>query len=672
MEHAKKRTLTLLEHGLRGASAGLTYGIVERLFASVVPWLLKPTYVYQPPNRASVVVLLLVYALAGGALQVLLAAIWRSVREEVADIIVRLFVIAVFATNFTIEYLPPYVLQNRKLYAATLAAQVMALAVAVLIELAPWFGRRRVVGMVSLSLLLILPWYLIIDLFAERHLRFKAVVGAAAVISVLAVGWFLRWTMPRRVAATASLLCSVAIVGVALIARQTVHQTSPPKLSRLAARFPNVVLVTLDTVRADHLSIYGYSRPTTPNLARFAREATLFTHAFSSGNMTLSTHASLFTGLEPRSHGAQLTPDFLFGRPLGPGIPTMAEVLASRGYDTIGVVANSGFLGHAFGLNRGFRYYDQRIAAPFLGQMSEYCIGRGVADAARRIFAPYARFVSGRSAEEINRDVDEGLRRGSGRFLLFVNYLDAHWPYDSPRPFATTFVGADPNYNADEYLPHALASDASQDYCRGLMGRYDGAIQYVDDQVGKLLDTLRTRGLYDDALIIITSDHGEAFGERHQLSHGMSVYENQIRIPLIVKVPHQSAPQVVSTPVSTLDVFEMILAACGVPRPQQADRSMQRYVMAEHFGVAHDGQVAITDGRLKLIREANGSMALYDLVPDPLEQVDVLRDPAYAARAAELASGLDVRLARADREKQKFSTSSDVDESYLRSLGYLR
>src|SRR5207245_1085916 len=159
-------------------------------------------------------------------------------------------------------------------------------------------------------------------------------------------------------------------------------------------------------------------------------------------------------------------------------------------------------------------------------------------------------------------DVDGALQRQSRRFLLFVNYMDAHWPYYSPEPYATVFPGSAEEYGPDEYLSHVLAKDASPEYCGVLVARYDSAIAYLDSQLGKFLDALRRRGLYDDALIIITSDHGEAFGERGQLSHGMSVYQNQIRIPLLVKAPGQRTPRVVSTAVSSIDVFDTVLAAC--------------------------------------------------------------------------------------------------------------
>jgi len=272
----------------------------------------------------------------------------------------------------------------------------------------------------------------------------------------------------------------------------------------------------------------------------------------------------------------------------------------------------------------------------------------------RRTFARDSRFVNAREASSINRDVEAALRQRGQRFFLFVNYLDAHWPYHSPAS------GGDPT--PDDYLRHSLAGDASPEYCNVLKERYDDAIRYLDQQIGQLFDVLRREGIYDEALIIVTSDHGESFGERGRLSHGNSVYQDQIRVPLLVKLPHQNAARVESAPVSSVDVFDMVLSR---------DRAHDA-VMAEHFDIQDKSQVAITDGKLKLIRNPDGSSAVYDLQADPLEQHDVTAQPQYAARMAALAERLDARIAIAERERQRVRPASNIDETYLRSLGYLR
>ena len=141
---------------------------------------------------------------------------------------------------------------------------------------------------------------------------------------------------------------------------------------------PNIVLITMDTVRADHLSLYGYERSTTPKLQAFSQEACLYTHAIAPGDMTLPTHASIFTGLYARRHGAHYNPPhFPWGRPLADRFKTVAQILSEKGYFNIGVVANNSYLTHDFGLDRGFHYYDQRAPVPFLGNARSYSLETG-------------------------------------------------------------------------------------------------------------------------------------------------------------------------------------------------------------------------------------------------------------------------------------------------------
>ncbi len=153
--------------------------------------------------------------------------------------------------------------------------------------------------------------------------------------------------------------------------------TSPDRAARVRIPFPdkpNVILITLDTVRADHLSLYGYQRDTTPNLRRLARQATVYTHAISPGDMTLSSHASMFTGLYPSWHKAHFDPGYYLGRPLDTRYPTLAEILSSKGFDTAGVVANYLYLAPGFGLDRGFAYHDSSAPVVFLGSARPFLL----------------------------------------------------------------------------------------------------------------------------------------------------------------------------------------------------------------------------------------------------------------------------------------------------------
>jgi arylsulfatase A-like enzyme len=199
---------------------------------------------------------------------------------------------------------------------------------------------------------------------------------------------------------------------------------------------PNVVLIVMDTVRADHTSVYGYDRDTTPFLRELAKEATLYTRAFAVSDFTLPTHASMFTGLYPRTHGAYYAPpNYPNGLPLSQRFTTMAEVLQANGYRAAGIVANAGYLSTSMGFSQGFELFDsrlpERVAAP---SRSPYL--------RRRVHELLDRFVSTadfepttRRAQEINHEAETFLNQVDGPFFLFLNYMDAHNPYAPPPPF---------------------------------------------------------------------------------------------------------------------------------------------------------------------------------------------------------------------------------------------
>ncbi|HEX3109173.1 MAG TPA: sulfatase [Thermoanaerobaculia bacterium] len=648
--------------------------MVERFFGTVIPRLLKPSYVYQPPNPASLLSLLLAYAVAGALFQILSRTIGRRLAAGDGDSAARIGFILLFGANMTYEFLVPFVGSNRHAAAVALTAQMAAAIAGIVFE--SRLGWPKIFGGVTLATFLLLPWFLVIDVFAERNLWMTAAGGCLAGGGVIALSWLSLRHLPPRVVRAGVAAAGILILASCLFGRQTVRQAPPPPVTRAVAKLPNIILITLDTVRADHLSVYGYSRATSPNLAQFARQSTLFTNAFSSGDMTLATHASLFTGLEVRVHGAHYQRQYRLGRPVARSVPTMSSILAGRGYDTVGVVANAGYLGHSFGLDRGFLYWDQRVATPFFSRLNGYFISTGLKDAVRRFLFPKVRFDPGRSADEVNRDVEEALEQRRGRLLLFINYLDAHWPYQAPAAFGAMFPESQGNDTTDDYIRHALRHDASPEYVRMLGARYDASIRYVDEQLGTLFDSLKRRGLYDDALIIVTADHGEAFGEHHLLSHGVSAYEDQIRVPLLVKAPGQQTARVVSTAVSSTDVFGTVMRVCGGPAPEgsidlRTAPEQRRVILAEHFGADGSSQTAITDGKWKLIRDDHGSLLLYDVTSDPLERHDLSKQPAFRTVRNELTATLQDRVAQLDHSTVWSHRRSDTDQRLLRSLGYL-
>jgi arylsulfatase A-like enzyme len=494
--------------------------------------------------------------------------------------------------------------------------------------------------------------------------------------------------LPARGAALVVAAGAVVLGVVPHISRWTLPPALPVQPGGPGAR-PNVVLVTLDTVRADHLSLLGYERDTTPFLRELAKKATVYEQAVATSNITLTTHASLFTGLYGSWHGAHMElQGFPQGRPLGERHPTLAQILTANGYRTAAVVANYAYLGPGFRVLRGFQ--RPYLLAPVLAT-TRFLLRRHlelVVDVVLSSDELGARYVR---ADEVNQVASELLgqaSRGSAPFFLFVNYMDAHAPYVPPAPYNTIFPGRDRSLRAD----HFDAMDVEVMHgARGVSGRerrhfvsqYDGAIMYLDAQIGRLVARLEELGLYDNTLIVITSDHGEAFGERNCVGHGTTPYQDQVRVPLIVKYPGQSDPRAIRARVSQVDVMPTVLDVLGIPSPAptqgvsllDAERGAPRFVLTESFPNLRCGprfmrmERAVFSGSMKLVDLGNGEWELYDLARDPDETANRYRrdDPGAAVLSAYLERWL--------KEKpQDRGDSGKLDEETLRrlkSLGYL-
>lgn len=278
---------------------------------------------------------------------------------------------------------------------------------------------------------------------------------------------------------------------------------------------PNVILISIDTCRADHLSCYGDSRNTTPHMDAFAREGMLFTNVISPVPITLPAHSSMLTGTNPPYHGAHDN----IAYQLAESNVTLAEALREHGYETAAFVA-SFVLDPRFGISQGFETYDAQFHSK-----------PGV-----------QRFLSQRPAGAVNRVVTTWLGEEPAQpFFLFVHYYDPHYPYTPPEPFASQF--------ADDL--------------------YTGEIAYVDSCIGELLGTLGRLAPYDSALIIITGDHGEGLGDHSETRHGYFIYHTTTKVPLIVKFPERREPNRVDEVVGLVDIVPTILEYVGAPIPPE-------------------------------------------------------------------------------------------------------
>ena len=292
---------------------------------------------------------------------------------------------------------------------------------------------------------------------------------------------------------------------------------------------PNIILITMDTTRADHLSCYGYHKNTTPHLDKLARESVVFKNAYAPSPWTLPSHASIFTGMYPARHGAHNDWEIMksnWPRRLGARYKTLAEIFADHGYKTAGVVGSH--VCHSyFGLGQGFVYYDDALinVLPELEYFTLFKIlSRWVSleDIATR------QGLNGcRIASQINKLVFYWLEKHyQSPFFLFINYFDPHIPYLPPHKYSLLFREAE-NAEISEFERHK----------RDVVACYDGEIAYLDYHMGNLFKKLKELNIYDDTMLIITSDHGEFFGEHDLWIHGHELYQEMLKIPLIIKYP---------------------------------------------------------------------------------------------------------------------------------------
>jgi len=583
---------------------------------------------------------------------------------------------------------------------AVIVALIMRVGLACFLVWSLW--RRKWPFLASawiVSLLHLLGPWISNEAYANRSMGFKIVMTLALTLAAASAVVFYRRALPNRMGWLRDQMAAVTVaVVIAVIVVLFTNRTARavPLTPDLTAGKPNVLLITMDTVRADHLSIYGYRRATTPNLERFAAGATVYNRAFAAGSFTLPAHASIFTGVYPDWHGAHPTTDFPQGHPLGPDYATLAEVLHSQGYWTGAIIANMGYLTPVFGLDRGFDVYDSRKPVPLFQGRHVY-LRDGAWRILRRLFDMNGFEAGSRRSGDVNQRALELLNtRNHKPFFLFLNYMDAHAPYVPPEPFDRLFPGRDQQFIFEEKF-QKLRSDVNagerslQPAERlHLISQYDGGIAYMDSEIGKLLAHLRDAGLYDNTTIIITADHGEAFGGHHQMEHGIgSVYNTQLHVPLIVKFAGQREGGRSEELVSQVDLMPTVLAAAHQAAPPvlqgksllSPGNSPARAIYSRAIAIGDQTALspklrgtrnAIIEGSMKLITWSNGLPELYDLDRDVDEQHNLYSEDGRRAKAllARISTWFDSMPKRAPRPDAPRPSEATLNR--LRSLGYVQ
>jgi arylsulfatase A-like enzyme len=416
-------------------------------------------------------------------------------------------------------------------------------------------------------------------------------------------------------------------------------------------RRPDVLLLILDTTRADHFGAYGYERPTTPNFDRLAAEGRRFDAAWAQSPWTLPAVATILTGQPPRVHGAGRASGGIL--PLRPELPALAESMTDAGYRSAAFMNVIWCSPELSALDRGFELYDHETSDES---------NSGHRDAARTTAA---------ALEWLDRI-------GGDPFFMVLHYFDPHLTYDPPAPYDTMFgddshgLPADFGSASEVYLIRNGRLRLNDQQRRTLMARYDGELRFADEQFGRLRQALEERGRWDETLVIVVADHGEEFWDHGGFEHGHSHYRELLNVPLIVRRPGEAASgEVVTDRVTQLDIVPTILDFAGLPVPEELPGKVlgaggSAYAIAEGSLWGGDLLSARSDAGTLIIRRNSAAMITY-AADDPLEENGLVGEEHAQSELLELLRTLP---APPSRDDPPVALSDDQIER-LRSLGYL-
>jgi arylsulfatase A-like enzyme len=457
---------------------------------------------------------------------------------------------------------------------------------------------------------------------------------------------------------------------------RALRQMAPPAAGPGERRgAPNVVLVVLDTVRADHLSVHGYGRDTSPNLVRLARRGILFEQARSTAPWTLPSHASMMTGRWPHKLSSSIN------RPLDRTYKTLAEHLAENGYATAGFVANNAYAGAETGLGRGFAHYaDHVISLPDIiwnSAFGQRVIMWGLLPPEPRTGGNPLDYHRKTAGQVFGAALGWSQRNKNRPFFTFLNIYDAHDPYLPPAEFDRHF-GVKPESAADLatlnrwfILDKKCVTARDRELVRDA---YDDCLAYVDRELGRFVQGLDRAGLLANTLVVVTADHGEHLGEHDLYGHASSLYDAEIHVPLLVLLPGGAhGSRSVSAPVSLRDLAATIVDVTGLGGSPFPGRSLAQYwapggspppepepSFSEVDGpvncTANQGRspvfrgplYAIAAGNEVYIRNAAGNEELFDINLDPMQARNLAALPESRASIDRFGAALS-RLVRDDQ-----------------------
>ncbi len=585
-------------------------------------------------------------------------------------------------------------------------AGVAAVSVAAILGLcaaAVVVRRSNVIASAPAAVCLAGAWAPLALILLWRH-RDTTVLAALAISALLILCLFAievsrRSPLPIRPFGFVAILASIGAIGwtvaVPYPGRDLLAGAGDPVAAPTGqSDRPNLLFIVLDTMRADHIGAYGYPRPTTPWLDQFANSATLFENVVASSSYTLPTHATLFTGLYAETHGAveashdhggvslnelNLLADWAKVLPLSGDATTLAEILRDAGYQTGAMCANSAYLARPFNLDQGFDAYVDAAGSSDAWRPLGLSVVRRLPLPGRwrieRMLTSSERYYL--LGTEINALAATWLADRHDRpFFLFLNYMEPHSPrlplpgYRDlfPKSYARTFADLVAVNRGEETIDPAEVD--------AMIDAYDAEVRSLDDMLRDLFAQFDAWGALDNTVVVIVADHGEAFGEHGKFEHAISVYEEEIHIPLIVRAPGQTDGARVARRVHMADVAPTVLRLLGLDSPvpmEGGDLFNGGRALPEvaYFGPYERDftEHAVYDGPYKLIVRSDAPPQLYNLESDPRETQNLVADePETVARLEER---FEQFVNRPGPRYSAGDTATDPEtEERLRSLGY--
>ncbi len=445
-------------------------------------------------------------------------------------------------------------------------------------------------------------------------------------------------------------LCLAILVRITAAPQASIVEPPPlPKVDTAVKPVagPNVLLITIDALRADHTSLYHYERDTTPAIAAFFDQATIFDHAYATAPNTNPSVVSMLTGLYPPRHGVRL-----LCQRIENAVPTLAGHLGEAGYQTAAVVSNAVLANSASGLGSRFDYYDDHVDEP--------------EEHRSRIFERNAARTTDAAIEWLSRHRDP-----ERPHFLWVHYIDPHGPYNPPPDAPARYTHAVPLPAAIDRIPKYVREPGITD-ALAYVDRYDEEIRYTDLHVGRLLDAYRRLGVARDAVVILTADHGEyMMGRKRWFGHGYHIYNDALRIPLALHASRAPIARV-EMPVSNVDIVPTVLELVGIRPPDGLDGESllqpkaDRTIYAEGRGKRYGLWRVSIRGDVKLAIRAYGTDRVreqmwFNLATDPGEQ-----NPLRVAEDHPLRKALMQRIAN---DPDRDGIPADADRGELPAPG---